>query len=165
MRRAIAFCVLALTIAAAVPPAQLRPDFSGEWRPLGGDTTPQQPGAGSPPPPPRTLLVTIAQTSEGLEIGRRVEADGREVVYHFTFRLDGKENVNQMGPLVFYTRASWEGSSLVLASEVAVEDLRLSRTGGAASPNSFRKRLLQSIVKDRRERIEPGFRRMQLVVP
>jgi hypothetical protein len=120
MRRAIAFCVLALTIAAAVPPAQLRPDFSGEWRPLGGDTTPQQLGAGSPPPPPRTLLVTIAQTSEGLEIGRRVEADGREVVYHFTFRLDGKENVNQMGPLVCYTRASWEGSS-----EVAVENRRI----------------------------------------
>lgn len=125
MTRAVVLCVLAFTVTAAVSRAQPRPDFSGEWRPIDGDTTPPQPTAGSPPPPPRTLSITIAQTSEALKIMRRVESGGREAVYNFTCKLDGTENVNQMGPLVFYTRASWEGSSLLLASDVAVEDRRI----------------------------------------
>ena len=43
----------------------------------------------------------------------------------FANKLDGTESVNQMGPLVFYTRGSWDGASLLLASDVSVEDQRV----------------------------------------
>jgi hypothetical protein len=125
LRRAAALCVLVFAAAIADPIAQSRPDFSGEWRPPARDTPPQQPTGGGPPPPPRTLSITITQTTDELKIARRVETDGHEAVYNFTYKLDGTESVNQMGPLVFYTRGSWEGGSLVLASDVSVEDRRI----------------------------------------
>jgi len=125
LRRAAAVCVLVFEVAIAVLIAQSRPDFSGEWRPVDGNTPQQQPTNGEPPPPPRTLSITVVQTAETLKIARRVESDGHEAVYNFTYKLDGTESVNQMGPLVFYTRGSWEGGSLVLASDVSVEDRRL----------------------------------------
>ncbi len=125
MRRATALCLLMFAIANAVSRAQARPDFSGEWHPVGRDTPPQQATGGGPPPPPRTLSITITQTSGELKIARRVDSNGHEAVYNFTYKLDGTESVNQMGPLVFYTHGSWEGGSLVLASDVSVEDRRI----------------------------------------
>ena len=125
MLQATALCLLVFTAATASPGAQTRPDFSGEWRPIGGDVPPPAPPAGGPPPPPRTLSITISETPNELKITRRAESEGRETVYNFTYKLDGTESVNQMGPLVFYTRASREGASLVLASDVGVDDRRI----------------------------------------
>ena len=124
MRRATALCLLMFVVATAASRAQARSDFSGEWRPIDRDTPPP-PTGGGPPPPPRTLSITVTQTSDALKIARRVESDGHEAVYNFTYKFDGTESVNQMGPLVFYTRGSWEGGSLVLASDVSVEDRRI----------------------------------------
>lgn len=125
MRRATALCFLTFAVATALSEAQGRPDFSGEWRPVSGDTPAQQRRGGGPPPPPQTISIAVAQTSEALKITRRVESDGHEAVYNFTYKLDGTESVNQMGPLVFYTRGSWQGASLLLASDVSVEERRL----------------------------------------
>ena len=125
MTRVTALCLLFLAITTGHPWAQQRPDFSGEWRPSGGDATPPAPPAGGPPPPPRTLSITVSQTPDELKITRRVVSEGREAVYHFTYKLDGTESVNQMGPLVFYTRVSREGASLVLASDVGFDDRRI----------------------------------------
>jgi hypothetical protein len=125
MTRVTALCLLFLSMTTGHPWAQQRPDFSGEWRPIGGDAAPPAPPGGGPPPPPRTLAITITQSPGELKIARRVESEGREAVYNFTYKVDGTETVNPMGPLVFYSRASWQGESLVVASDVGVDDRRI----------------------------------------
>lgn len=106
---AAAAVVLVLTRLAA---AQIRPDFSGVWKPvdtsIGTSTPVPAPPPGGPPPPPpppRTISTTIAQSASELKVDRRAESGGREVVYNFVFKLDGTESVNQMGPIVFRTTA------------------------------------------------------------
>ena len=115
--------LLALTLLATVTAAQTKPDFSGMWMPVdspGGAPAPLPPppagGPPSPPPPPRTVSTTIAQSATELKIDRRVEIEGRQTVYRFVYNLDGTESVNQMGPMVFRTKAAWDGAALVLSS-------------------------------------------------
>jgi hypothetical protein len=43
-------------------------------------------------------------------------------VHTFSYKLDGTESVNQMEPLVFRTKAAWDGASLVLTSVVTASD-------------------------------------------
>jgi hypothetical protein len=62
-------------------------------------------------------------------VDRELETAGRSVVNSFVYKLNGTESANQMGPLVFKTKATWEGSTLVLSSAVstggnAIGDLR-----------------------------------------
>ena len=52
---------------------------------------------------------------------RRVETGGREAVYKFVYKLDGTESVNQMGPIVSKTTASWDGATLVLSSTFSAD--------------------------------------------
>jgi hypothetical protein len=118
--------LLALTLLAPVTAAQTRPDFSGLWKPVDspGGTSPSLPppqpnGPPPPPPPPRTVSTTIAQSATELRIDRRVEIEGRETVYHFVYNLDETESVNQMGPMVFRTKATWDGAALVLSSVIS----------------------------------------------
>ena len=119
--------LLAMMLLATVTAAQTRPDFSGVWTPVGSPGSaapplpPPPPGGGPPPPPPppRTVSTTIAQSATELKIDRRVEIDGRETVYTFVYNLDGTESVNQMGPMVFRTKATWDGAALVLSSVIS----------------------------------------------
>jgi len=140
MKRMHAFVSLvAVMILVSLTAAQTRPDFSGVWKPIdAGVSTPAPPvppppppsertPPPPPPPPPRTLSLTIAQSPSELKIDRRVDGAGRELVYTFTFKLDGSESVNQMGSIVFKTKASWDGPALVLASVTSVEDKPLGQ--------------------------------------
>jgi hypothetical protein len=127
MKRAYATgYLLALMFLTTVTAAQTKPDFSGVWKPVEspGSTTPPLPppqpdGPPPPPPPPKTISTTIAQSATELKIDRRVEIEGRETVYTFLYNLDGTESVNQMGPMVFRTKATWDGPSLVLSSVIS----------------------------------------------
>ena len=112
--------------------AQTRPDFSGVWKPVespGSASAPLPPprpdGPPPPPPPPKTVSTTIAQSATELKIDRRVETEGRETVYTFVYNLDGTESVNQMGPIVFRTKAAWDGAALVLSSVVYTDERQL----------------------------------------
>ncbi len=117
--------LLALALLATVTAAQTGPDFSGVWKPVDNPGSvsmpapPPQPNGPPPPPPPTTVSTTIAQSATELRIDRRVEIDGRETVYHFVYNLDGTESVNQMGPMVFRTKATWDGPALVLSSVIS----------------------------------------------
>lgn len=124
MKRAYAAVgyLLALTLLATMTAAQTKPDFSGVWKPVespGSASPVPPPQPNGPPPPPKTVSTTIAQSATELRIDRRVEIEGRETVYHFVYNLDGTESVNQMGPMVFRTKATWDGSALVLSSVIA----------------------------------------------
>jgi hypothetical protein len=120
-------------LVAECEAAQNHPDFSGAWTPVesgsdrpvmpppgSGDPPPQPPvrsgGPPPPPPPPRTLMLTITQSTTEMKVERRVDAGGRETSYTFTYRLDGTESTNQMGPIVSKTTAAWDGVGLVLSS-------------------------------------------------
>ena len=137
MKRMYAFVgLVAVTILVSLTAAQTRPNFSGVWKPIdAGVSTPAPPVPPSPPPPqgppppppPRTLSLTIVQSPSELKIDRRVDGAGRELVYTFTFKLDGSESVNQMGSIVFRTKASWDGPALVLAAVTSVDDKPLGQ--------------------------------------
>ncbi|HJR58341.1 MAG TPA: hypothetical protein VJ813_03040 [Vicinamibacterales bacterium] len=105
---------------------QAQPDFSGVWKPDGADTPTTPPPAVKPgdrpppPPPPRTLLATITQSATEMRLERRVETGGREVVYTLAYKFDGTESVNQVGPLIYRTKASWAGGQLTLTSIISV---------------------------------------------
>lgn len=132
MKRMSAFVgLIAVGMLVSLTAAQTRPNFSGVWKPIdAGVSTPAPPVPPAPPPPegpppprpPRTLSLTIAQSPSDLKIDRRVDGAGRELVYSFTFKLDGSESVNQMGSVVFRTKASWDGPALVLAAVTSVGD-------------------------------------------
>ena len=121
--------LLAFTLLATLTAAQTRPDFSGVWTPVGSPGSaaaplpPPPPGGGPPPPPPppRTVSTTIAQSATELKVDRRVEIEGRETVYTLVYKLDGTESVNQMGPLVFRTKATWDGAALALSSVISTD--------------------------------------------
>jgi len=130
-RHVFAESLVALLFLTTAIAAQTRPDFSGVWKPIdAGVSTPTPPvppptpagGPPPPPPPPRTLSLTLTQSPSELKIDRRVDAAGRELVYSFTFKLDGSESVNQMGSAIFRTKASWDGAALVLAAVTSVGD-------------------------------------------
>jgi hypothetical protein len=118
--------VWVLAIFATVTNAQSRPDFSGAWKPVENPTSTSSPlpppKPGGPPPPPRTLSTTIAQSVTELKVDRRVERDGGEAVITFIYKLDGTESLNQMGPIVFKTKAAWDGATLVLSSVISIDE-------------------------------------------
>jgi hypothetical protein len=68
------------------------------------------------------VSITIAQSATELKVERRAEMGGRETVHNFIYRLDGTDSVNQMGPLVFRTKAAWDGAALVLTSVITAGD-------------------------------------------
>ena len=115
---------IAIALFSAGVVAQSPPDFSGVWTPVESPNAAAAPvpAPGGPPPPPRTLSVTIVQSPTEMKVARKVDAGGREAVYNFVYKLDGSESVNQMGPLVFRTKAAWDGSTLVLSSVVSAAE-------------------------------------------
>lgn len=120
-------CLLPAILGAAIAVAQSRPDFSGTWTPVDAPAVtpapPLPPGSSTPPPPPppRTLSTIIAQSATEIAMDRRVETGGREAVYKFVYKLDGTKSVNQMGPIVSKTTASWDGATLVLSSTFSAD--------------------------------------------
>ncbi len=136
MKRHVAIGACVVMVVASAIGAQTRPDFSGVWKPVdsAGATAPASapppapPGGGPPPPPPpRTIALTIVQSATELRIERRADAGGREVIYDFTYKLDGTESGNQMGSTLLKTKAAWERDALVLSSVASVEDKPLGQ--------------------------------------
>ena len=110
--------------------AQDQPAFSGRWKPVEPAvpaTSAPAPVQGGPPPAPRTLSVTITQSATQMKVDRELETDGRAVTSSFTYKLDGSESVNQMGPLVLTTKAAWEGTALILSSTATADENPLGR--------------------------------------
>ena len=147
MKRQVAIGACVVMVVASAIRAQTRPDFSGVWKPLDSGTAtapapppppPAPPGGGPPPPPPppRTIALTIVQSATELRIERRADAGGREVVYNFTYKLDGTESGNQMGSILLKTEAAWEGNALVLSSVVSVEDKPLGQLKEVYGPEN-----------------------------
>ena len=114
--------ILLVGLAAVPAVAQRPPDFAGEWRPINQGSPRPEPPRSDAPPPPRTVAFPVPLAADALKVTRRVESGGRDASYDFSYKLDGSETVNQMGPLVFHTKAVWEGQALVLNSNVDVED-------------------------------------------
>jgi hypothetical protein len=115
----------AAVLARECDAAQDQPLFSGRWKPVesAAPATPA-PGTspGGPPPPPRTLSITITQSATEMKVDRELETAGRTIVSTLTYKLDGTESVNQVGPVVFTTNAEWEGAALILSSVVTADE-------------------------------------------
>jgi hypothetical protein len=112
--------ILYLGPSARLGQAQSKPDFSGTWLPDPMPAPVTVPTTG-PPPPPRTIGLTIAMSAGEIKVDRQQEMNGRETVATAVYKLDGTESVNQTGPLVYRTTASWDGASLVLTTTISTD--------------------------------------------
>jgi len=138
MTRMHGIALIGLTVlisAGATGATQPLPDFSGSWKPEGRSAPPPPPQAPPaldapagrlptppPPPPPQTLALAIVQTPTELRIDRTVQLGERTAVYKLVYKLDGSESVNQTGPIFGKTKASWEGSRLVLTTVHQIDE-------------------------------------------
>jgi len=110
MRRA-AFCTAVLALAVtALAFAQAKPDFSGTWTldpaksVMGGG--PGGPPGGRGPGGPMTVKQTATELARETSRGERTMT--------MTYKLDGTESTNAMGPMTSKSTASWNGDQLVI---------------------------------------------------
>ena len=115
-----------LAFALLATAAQTRPDLSACGRPSGAQAAyppplPPPPPGGGPPPHrlPENCVHDDRAVRDRAEGGQTGQIEGRETVYTFVYNLNGTESVNQMGPLVFRTKATWDGAALVLSSVIS----------------------------------------------
>lgn len=111
MRRAAFFTVvLALAVTAFVF-AQAKPDFSGTWTldpaksEMGGG-----PGGGGRGPGGPAGPMTVKQTAT--DLSREMSRGGQTMT--MTYKLDGTESTNTMGPMTSKSTASWNADKLVI---------------------------------------------------
>jgi hypothetical protein len=111
MRRPAIFTVVLALAVTALAFAQAKPDFSGTWK---LDPAKSEMGqAGGPPGGgrgPGMGTVTVKQTATELT---REMARGERTM-SMTYKLDGTESTNTMGPTTAKSTASWNGDSLVI---------------------------------------------------
>jgi hypothetical protein len=60
-----------------------------------------------------------------MKVDRQVESNGREVVQNFIYKLEGTESVNQIGPIVLRTTATWNDAALELSSEFFADEKKI----------------------------------------
>ena len=119
MKRALivamaAVAIVALPVASA---AQGKPDFSGKWTLDEAKSDPAPAGGGGRGGAMGSAAsMTIKQTATQLTVDRVMGQGAQTAVY----KLDGSESVNQMGMGQAKSKASWDGSRLVIATSMTM---------------------------------------------
>jgi hypothetical protein len=111
MLKASGAVAAALVLAAAVLPAQTKPNFTGTWI----ITAPAE-AAGQEQ--------EVRHTATTLSTGHASEGGG----HHSSYKLDGSESRNELtshgAPLVTISKASWDGDKVVITSATTYPDGR-----------------------------------------
>ena len=120
MKRAVIVAMLAALVALPASGwAQGKPDFSGSWKmdDAKSDPAPARAGGGGGRGGGRgggpAAEMTIKQTPAELAITRAMGPNGDATL---TYKLDGSESTNTVGRGEVKSKASWEGSKLVITS-------------------------------------------------
>jgi len=125
MKRTVIVAV-ALTALVALPAAswaQAKPDFSGTWKLDEAKSDPAPAGrgggggGGGRGGGAAATSMTIKQTAAQLSIDR-VTGQGTQTAL---YKLDGSESVNKMGMGDSTSKASWDGSKLVIATSMTMQ--------------------------------------------
>jgi hypothetical protein len=111
MRRAAFFTVVLALAITALASAQTKPDFSGTWTldPARSETAGGPGGGGRGPGGPAGPM-TVKQTAT--ELSREMSRGGQTMT--MSYKLDGTESTNTMGPMTAKSTASWSGEKLVI---------------------------------------------------
>jgi hypothetical protein len=115
----VAVALAALVALPAATWAQAKPDFSGSWTmdPAKSDPAPARGGGGGGGRGGGrgggvAMQITIKQTPAQLTIDRSMGQATQTVVY----KLDGSESTNAMGQGESKSKATWDGSKLVVTT-------------------------------------------------
>jgi hypothetical protein len=129
MARAAPLAIVLASMIGAILAAQ--GDLSGRWEPIPEASvlnlveTAVPNGVPPPPPPPRTLALTITQAGSVITMERHLAQPGQPGggadVRASRYEIDGAPTISQNGALTLTTRATREGSVLVLTSEAVVD--------------------------------------------
>ncbi|HSK08236.1 MAG TPA: hypothetical protein VK911_01570 [Vicinamibacterales bacterium] len=109
MRRAAFFTVVLALAVTALAYAQAKPDYSGTWTLDASRSEMGGPGGGGGRGGPGGPM-TVKQT--GTELVRETTRGDQTMAT--TYKLDGTETTNQMGPMTSKSTARWEGDKLVI---------------------------------------------------
>jgi hypothetical protein len=104
-RLTLLLVVMALAVAGVVF-AQAKPDFSGTWAVDTAKSDQMGPGGGRGPAGPLTIKMTATEMVVEMKRGENVMTQ--------TYKLDGSESVNTMGPMQAKSKAKWDGDKLVI---------------------------------------------------
>jgi hypothetical protein len=114
---------LFIALLAALAPAADKPNFSGDW------TLNTSKSEFGPMPPPASMTRKIDHSEPGLTVTQAMTGglQGDQTVT-MKYSTDGKETVNQMMGNDVKSKASWEGSALVIAmkAEIGGSEIKLT---------------------------------------
>jgi hypothetical protein len=95
----------------ALAQAQSKPNFSGSWKVNNSKSD------FGPMPAPQSITSKIDHKEPNLKIATTWVGDQGERTFEFSYTTDGKENTNTFGNAEIKSKATWEGSTLLIASK------------------------------------------------
>jgi hypothetical protein len=111
MRRAAFFTVVLALAVVTLAFAQAKPDFSGTWT-LDAARSDQMGGPGGGGGGGRGPGGPIVLKQSAGELVRETTRGEQKMTS--TYKLDGTESTNQMGPMTAKSTAKWDGNKLVI---------------------------------------------------
>ena len=107
----VVWVVLGLVCSLALALAQSKPNFSGNWK-LNNSKSDF-----GPMPAPQSITSRIDHKEPNLKIATTWVGDQGERTFEFGYTTDGKETTNSFGNAEIKSKATWEGSTLLIASK------------------------------------------------
>jgi len=107
----VVLAALDLVCSLALAQAQSKPNFSGPWKVNNSKSD------FGPMPAPQSSTSKIDHKEPNLKIATTWVGDQGERTFEFSYTTDGKENTNSFGNVEFKSKATWEGSTLLIASK------------------------------------------------
>jgi len=103
--------VLAAALGLTAMEAQAKPNLTGDWK---LNVSRSEFGEF---PAPASMTMKNTHEEPSLKVLSKAVSDAGEANYDLTFRTDGVETVNTVGPTEMKSVSSWEGETLVLKTK------------------------------------------------
>lgn len=105
------WAALGLVCSLVLAQAQSKPNFSGTWKVNNAKSD------FGPMPAPQSSTSKIDHKEPSLKIATTWVGDQGELTFESAYTTDGKESTNSFRNMEFKSKATWEGSTLLIASK------------------------------------------------
>ena len=112
--------VLSLALASAM---SARPNFTGNWK-----LNAQKSDYG-PMPAPESSVLKIDHNDPEIKVSANTSTQMGDMSFEAKYTTDGKENTNNMGPMVVKTTSTWDGEALVQSGKMDFDGNEITMKG------------------------------------